>query len=55
MAKQVDRKKGESVLRNGTPADMYALIPRHARKRFAAFAKCFGISKSDIARLRETT
>lgn len=44
-------KQLEEVLLNGTPQDMYALIPPRQRKAFEMFARGFGIKKEDIERI----
>lgn len=45
----ISDKELEEVLKNGTPSDLYLLIPAHARGRIAAFVQCFGITPEDIA------
>jgi len=48
-------KKLEEVLKNGTPSDLYSLVPSSQRKAFERFARCFGFTKEDIARFIRVT
>jgi len=43
-------KQLEEVLKNGTPSDLYSLVPKSKRKAFEWFAHWFGFTKEDIAK-----
>lgn len=48
------KNNAEDVLKCSAPSDAYNMIPKSKRKVFEAFARCFGISREDIERIRNS-